>query len=84
MAVRVLLPNAFQKHTNNVREISSDGGESAGTGRRRSKAAFLRCGTICAERTGRFAGLSTSMSMRKIFDSWGTISTVSRKAMRCW
>ncbi|HKF47013.1 MAG TPA: MoaD/ThiS family protein [Terracidiphilus sp.] len=23
MAVRVLLPNAFQKHTNNVREISS-------------------------------------------------------------
>ena len=23
MSVRVLLPNAFQKHTNNVREISS-------------------------------------------------------------
>jgi molybdopterin converting factor small subunit len=24
MSVRVLLPNAFQKHTNNVREISSN------------------------------------------------------------
>ena len=26
MSVRVLLPNAFQKHTNNVREISSTAG----------------------------------------------------------
>jgi len=83
MAVRVLLPNAFQKHTNNVREISSTASNLPELvtdieGRFPALRQHLR------GEMGRFAGLSTSMSMKKTSDSWATINITSRRVMRFW
>ncbi len=61
MSVRVLLPNAFQKHTNNVREISSTAAnlpELVTDIEGRFPALRQH---LSAEKTGRFGASSTSM-----------------------
>lgn len=59
MSVRVLLPNAFQKHTDNVREISSTAANLPELVME-IEGAFRRCASICAARMGRFGASSTS------------------------
>jgi len=63
MSVRVLLPNAFQKHTNNVREIASTAANlpKLVTDMR----AFSGASPALRGETGRFAALSTSMSTKR-------------------
>ena len=55
MSVKVLLPNAFQKHTN-TREIESSAHNLPRAGHRDRGRAFRRCGSICATRRARCGG----------------------------